>query len=398
MKQNQIENCIAFVKDMLHEMQLGIRNPDNDTSRMPRTMFHEGEDKFIIYFHESSMYFGIVNFLHSTVPQLDGINRKIVEHAVQKAIRSALSMNPEITDGEKLDHGVQCIRDLLQMEPKTWRIYHEIKGAMLEEICLDFGRCRLLNCNDELFEKLIEPSQRVDSKDRESATILLKSHLSNYRGKMIGEITVYAPDENSALGTGLNDLRFILDVLNFFVDTLNEFRLIDGYLFLPGEWDSVDAPTVMIEDGENPGKMLSSAHSYEGVPLSMFRRSGNENDMIQHTMAIISKGEKSIIEERLIGAMRWVGRATLERRRDEAFLLCMIALESIILGKKTESLGSCMAKRVASLLEKEQGKQESLCKTVKNLYNIRSRIAHSGYFNVREAQLKIVRHIAIRCI
>ena len=71
------------------------------------------------------------------------------------------------------------------------------------------------------------------------------------------------------------------------------------------------------------------------------------------------------VEELLLTAVRWAGRATVARTREEAFLLFAIALECLVLPKEGDELRYRLSQRVARLCGENVEQRLELAKRTK---------------------------------
>ena len=105
------------------------------------------------------------------------------------------------------------------------------------------------------------------------------------------------------------------------------------------------------------------------------------------------------LEDRLISAIQWAGKATVEGKKEEAFLLYAISLESLVLlDNEKEELTYRLRTRVAHLLGKDLENRKKISAKVRDLYEIRSKIVHSGWFQVTDADLSLMRLYSKGCI
>jgi hypothetical protein len=82
-------------------------------------------------------------------------------------------------------------------------------------------------------------------------------------------------------------------------------------------------------------------------------------------------------------------------RREEAFLLSAIALETIMLpGSGSNELAYRLRLRVAHLLGETLDERREIIRKIRNLYNIRSKIVHDGAYEVTDAELRQIRSFA----
>jgi hypothetical protein len=106
---------------------------------------------------------------------------------------------------------------------------------------------------------------------------------------------------------------------------------------------------------------------------------------------ILEKQAPSKFEDGVIKAFQWAGKASVEPRKEEAFLLFAISLESLLLRKNDKEITETLALRLAHLIS---GPKTRLIvyRDMKRLYEIRSGIVHSGSVDVGEDQLSEIRY------
>jgi hypothetical protein len=109
---------------------------------------------------------------------------------------------------------------------------------------------------------------------------------------------------------------------------------------------------------------------------------------LQKVSAWLAEPHLSGLQDRILSALQWAGRAAVEERREEAFLLYAIALEGLLLGGKNHvELTERLAVRGAHLLSGDHEARENVYKDLKVLYGIRSKIVHSGSLEVTDDEL-----------
>ena len=87
-------------------------------------------------------------------------------------------------------------------------------------------------------------------------------------------------------------------------------------------------------------------------------------------------------ENSLITAMHWFGKAIKNVEDKDRFLCFFIALETLLVKDKNEPVVNCLRERIAFLLEKKKERRIQLSKIIRDLYDLRSRIVHSGLMEV----------------
>ena len=102
----------------------------------------------------------------------------------------------------------------------------------------------------------------------------------------------------------------------------------------------------------------------------------------------------SSLDEKILSSLQWAGRASIESRREEAFVLFCISLEALLLTNKTTELRQAFALRGAHLVARDAAYREEAFKDMKDLYDMRSSIVHSGRTRVVAAELSKIRWYA----
>lgn len=98
----------------------------------------------------------------------------------------------------------------------------------------------------------------------------------------------------------------------------------------------------------------------------------------------------------MIGAHEIAGLACVEQRPHLSFLLFAIALESLILGTSNKSeIGFQLSSRVAHLISNKMQGRLAIASAVGNLYDLRSRVVHTGETEVGDSELRTIQHICL---
>lgn len=113
-----------------------------------------------------------------------------------------------------------------------------------------------------------------------------------------------------------------------------------------------------------------------------------------------SSGRK--FQNRIVSAIEWFGKASLERNKQSRFLLYIISLEALFtFSEKTlvsPSIASSIADGIAFILGKNKDSRQFISKRVSALYGIRSAIAHGGNKIVTDEDLSEVTRISLASI
>jgi hypothetical protein len=255
--------------------------------------------------------------------------------------------------------------------------------------------------------------------------IFRKKIINTFRGRAVAEVEVHAGDDGNAEDKAVSVCRQTIDAINFFADSLVDYK-IHSCVSILGE--GAEVVSILPED-ENvnlitcfrqqsqpaepafrfKGRMVSATASTDlprgpllGLPLPK-NASLDSSDAFERALARISllleKAKPTAWERRLLSSLRWAGRATVERKPEQAFILYMMSLECLLINPKNKSeIGYQLALRTAHLLRGKLEARKKLRERIKVLYNLRSTIVHAGLFRVSDDDLYEVRYYCKRAI
>jgi hypothetical protein len=102
---------------------------------------------------------------------------------------------------------------------------------------------------------------------------------------------------------------------------------------------------------------------------------------------------------RLVSALETAGEACIEVKSHRAFLLHAIALESVVLGRQTQTeITYQLSARVAHLLGADLNARRNIAKTVNDLYSLRSKIVHTGATDVSISELELITQMSLNTL
>lgn len=116
---------------------------------------------------------------------------------------------------------------------------------------------------------------------------------------------------------------------------------------------------------------------------------------------LLSSASNSEMGTRLLLAVEWIGQSFAERVPSSAFLKAAIAVEILFTPEQgfiTPSIASQISESVAMVLGTDVASRFALEKEVKDLYKIRSGVAHSGKADVHREHLERMQDIACQLV
>jgi hypothetical protein len=186
----------------------------------------------------------------------------------------------------------------------------------------------------------------------------------------------------------LRTLRSTLDCINFYADRGQR----DMWVYLFGEASKVKEPFAVFRlSPEGTPDSYRTGGRWAGPTRSLPLNQLGTLRGFKRISGMLANRQLSPAEERLLTAIQWAGRAQVDPRPEEAFLLYAIALESLLLGSKTSGeLGYRLSLRCAHLIASPERRQ-ALKHQLGKLYGLRSKIVHSGKTLVADADLTLLR-------
>jgi len=334
---------------------------------------------------DAQQYRKCVNEVHKEAAgKNEQISRSAVESIIQQAMLKAL--DPEHTSNEKdpskrLAAALATMEKELREKPVTWEIYFPVDGLLTDNLPYKFGRCTFYLADDAFMGSLEERLRKSFGSDTDTSRV--QKIIAGKTGVVTSEDAV---DKDAAEMLARNRIRRTLDVLSFFSNLGGTPR--SQIIFAEDAGPKRLNPFVFCErktEGWMPSEWVG--------PIAPFSFNATFLDQAgqAEASAILQADEPTEFQGRIISALQWAGRASVEPRNEEAFLLFAIALESLLMAREDKSeLTEKLALRAAHVIAIPKGRLR-VYREVKRLYAIRSQIVHSGHAEVGEADLSLVR-------
>ena len=302
----------------------------------------------------------------------------------------------------RVDKALERLWRFLSFPPEEYECYIEVAGLDVNFLPANFGHVRFVIFNMYQLRKLKRIIRINHTEDILNKLEAINTVLRPLLNHPVAIVKVKAKDNQAAKVLAERKVRTTIECLNFFLS------LIPGNnreIFLPTERrsNSIGGFSVATGSGDVSTFNVFIDTSYEhgkGVSISAIYQS--ENPVVCQAVKrvkLLLKESKNEVEELTLRAVYWAGRATVEQIREESFLLFTVALECLILpGSETDELRYRLSLRVARLLGNDARERKKIMKKTKKLYDIRSKIVHSGYYAVAEEEYAEIYDITRRII
>ncbi|MGH7514145.1 MAG: hypothetical protein ACREOQ_14620 [Gemmatimonadales bacterium] len=337
--------------------------------------------------------------LVAVVSRTDAVGVRAVEEALQIAMFTVVDIparrpsDPE----QRIQDALRELRRSLTAPLQRFRVFIPVDDVAAAGLPATVGTVQFAVFDETLMDQFRQAATLgVQSKEeREERLKPLDDRQSDQdlAGRTVAIAEVDALEWGGAQARALQSIRLVVDAINFFSDIIPYNQ---AHLSLPGDGHQERRAVGQLRrEGDALARHYLGGEWVGGLgDLSLVKLrdpAARHYSTFAHLDRLL-QGSRNTLEDQLIASVQWAGRATVARRREEAFLLYAIALESFVLADQDHlELGHRLRQRVAHLLGKTLEERLRLQKTAGDLYGIRSKIVHSGEYQVSDADFGMMR-------
>jgi hypothetical protein len=288
----------------------------------------------------------------------------------------------------RLDEQIRILKTALQSEPSRWEFYIPVIWLAPSELPFRMGRVDFYQTDDsgtqEYWRRVSELNPAYAGMRAEEALSI--DFAAEFGNKTVARVQVCAVDATAAQSLAVKAVRQTLDCLNFFSND----RIGTG-LYVRGDVERglrVDAVIHLAEPAQPSGRFtsLSPRRSFPIRQVSQRRGFGRISELLK-------KDTLSQLEARILKAIQWAGRARVERRTEQSFLLFAVALETLLLkdsGSPTELQYKLKLRTALLVSGRDLASKKLTVRQIGDLYTTRSKIVHAGKFDVTDSELELI--------
>lgn len=311
----------------------------------------------------------------------------ISESAIGWALITAVFECVDIPENElsaRVEKALEKLQKFLEASPEEYECWVEVSGLDPSSLPGVFGAVRFVVFDEEQIDSI----ETKNAGDQQVKPVTISRDLTkSLLGKTTAVVEVKAHDRNAAEKLAERKVRTTLECMNFFSDLRPASQVPCQFLSVGRKPPSTSGRLIVSSCSEVP--YISKILNDEPVPpfsIARLRRraDGEIKEAISRTEELLKKRKTNKVEDLLLTSVCLGGRAGVKRMREESFLMFMIALECLILPKQGMELGYRLSQRAAWFLGSTSDKRKSMKETINKLYKIRSKIVHSGVYEVPE--------------
>lgn len=276
------------------------------------------------------------------------------------------------------------MREFLEASPEEYKCWIEVSGLDISSLPESFGDVRFVVFDEEQIYSI--EAKNAANRQVKPETVnhgLTKSLL----GKPTAVVEVKAHDRRAAEKLAKRKVRTTLECMNFFSD-LRPANDVAWQFLSVGRKPPSTSGRLVVSSSSEPPYMSKILNDEPASPFSIAQLRSSADSRISKAISrieeLLKKQRRNAVEDLLLISVCLGGRAGVKRTREEAFLMFMIALECLILPKQNMELSYRLSQRAAWFLGNTPDKRQDIKALIKKLYNIRSKIVHSGGYEVPE--------------
>lgn len=359
--------------------------------------FRAGDGMLILDSDEYRRYQKVLAELIDRLAPSGDLSESTVASALTDAAFDVLDIrkvgNPD--PNARVTAAVERLKALAAQESELFECWIEVGGVHQESLPCRYGRVRFVKFNEYRRRRFYKSIRDVspDSHKPSASRIrsLVDARQDHLLGSSFGVVECPARDSKAATTLAKGEIRETLECMNFFSDLIPYNH---SWLYLPGEQESTGTTAIAVGGRGSVRVSSSQVGPLGGYAISRIASQKGIGKVAKRISRLLQIRDRNRVEELLLTSVRWAGRATVSPLREEAFMLYAIALECIVLPGTDGELRHRLSQRVGRMVPGTVASRIECRNATKKLYDIRSKIVHSGHYEVGEDDLYQIRTIA----
>ncbi len=324
------------------------------------------------------------------------LSKSAIDSALQDAIFKVadLSGTRAASVERRIKQALDEFMSFVGTPAQEYECWVEVEGLRTDTLPTTFGVTRLVLLGDRHIEHLAGLVRTKHTADKGGKLSTLDKWMGeDIRGRPVAILRVAARDEKAAVTLAMRELSITLECLNFFAGVIpynRHRRRLDGArmptcLRIGEAKTAIALRMAVAENG-------SFWHRPEATKLGTFSLDRLRElptpvaDAVKRVEALLVQVDRNPVEELLLRAARWVGRAADAGSVEDQFLFAMIALECVVLPTGSRHARQQLSSRIASMLVEDGDDLSPLQEEIRRLYGIRSELVHDGSREVPETE------------
>ncbi|MDE0210471.1 MAG: hypothetical protein OXJ64_11375 [Boseongicola sp.] len=359
--------------------------------QMATIWWREGQGSLQLDQEEANRYRQLLRGAQRELAPHDDLSRATIDKALQDAMFGVAKVkreNPEQL-AEQVDLATDLVKERLGGRLEQYECWIEVHGFDPASLPSKFGSTRFESFGQAHLDQLDAVDQATNAPiPQANARHMLGPDLS-HEGRVIAIQPVRARDAKAAIGLATREVTATLDCLNCFSE------------IIPYNCAMLRVATSLRPTGSAIRFAYTDAGPFRNSPKSeipweysmerLWELGGFAGKTLRRLDELLGRSERAEVEELLIRAARWVGRASAADTAEYDFLYTGIAIDCMM--KPVSSKDKKLLKRVKWLLSDFSDIGE-----IDRLWHLRNDLVHDGRLEVPEVDKRILHNIALNLL
>ena len=333
----------------------------------------------------------------------DDLSIAAIDSALKDAVFGVVDIPGKRDDSQdiRIEDAMDQFASFLNEHPEHYECWVEVRGLRVDSLPATFGPTRFKVLGDQDRDRLVDIVKTEHIIQQAEKLEMIDSELfEELQGRTVAIQRVTARDESAALALAEREVQITADCLNFFAGLIPYNY---SYVAIPkeGTRSGPSCRFTIADDGSfyhNPKGSMPPTYSM----AELRRLSGQLGKSVKRVEAIRNDITRSSLDELLFRAVRWCGRSRAASAQEDKLLFSTVALECVGLPTQTDELRYRLSQRVARLLGDSFDDRTKVAKEVREIYDTRSAIVHSGELEMTEEKqekaLWVVTQVILRML
>ncbi|MDE2989430.1 MAG: hypothetical protein OXT70_15470 [Chloroflexota bacterium] len=351
----------------------------------------QGQGSLVLGQETADRYGELLRSAQRALAPHNDLSRATIDKALQDAmfaVAQAKRDNPEQL-AERIDLDIDLAKERLEGQPEQHECWIEVHGLDPASLPGQFGSTRLEPFSQSHLDRLDEIDRATNAPiPQASARHMLGADLS-YEGRVIAIEQVRARDTKAAIGLATREVTATLDCLNCFSEIIpyNRAILRVATSRRPSGSAIRYAHTVAGAFRNSPKSEIPWEYSME----QLWKLDGFAGKTVCRLDELLRQRERSEVDELLIRAARWIGRASAADTVEYDFLYTAIAIDCMM--KPVWSRDKTLLNRLKRLLSDFADIDE-----IDRLWQLRNDLVHDGQLEVPEIDKRLLHNFALNSL
>jgi hypothetical protein len=354
--------------------------------------------EFYLNEEQAEVFFYILDALAPDDGSPPQTSRRAIDEMVSAFIVNALNFADEASEPfvKYLPRTLDGFKRSLNSRLTQWEIVGFLERIKVPPEGFEFGK--VFFC-DHAHQAIRFYEQKITKAEEQRANNnpIIAAFPKNANQYTFFRIFIEAGDDDAARQIAQSELESTLDILNFFASF---FYLKDRLPALCEHHKHERKEAVFLRKKDSEGFNIQFANNFYHEVFDPLKISNDKevSSAFKKTSELLC-GQQNNWSERLISAIKWAGKGSVTRNRENAFMFYSIALEALLLGQAHhEQLSYKLRLRAAHMLGLKNSSRAKIRNRVSQLYSIRSKIVHCGSNKLSQSDLEELRIVTQSCI